>query len=102
MRRLPRHLILILVLGVILLAPLFEFFDEGQDLEQGTDFVLVLLATFMSTGLFVLCKRMFAFVVRVLVLETIPADPLVIFSNRSIRVEISPPECPAMLGTLRI
>ena len=102
MHGIPRHAILILLLGVALLAPLFEFFDQGQDLEQGSDFVLVLLSVFVSMGLFVLCTRIVTFLFRLLVIALIPADTVNRFPNRSIEVEVSPPERLMMLGSLRI
>ena len=102
MHGIPRHAILILLLGVALLAPMFEFFDQGQDLEQGSDFVLVLLSVFVSTGLFVLCTRIVTFLFRLLVIALIPADTVNRFPNRSIEVEVSPPERLMMLGSLLI
>ena len=105
MHRLPRHLILILLLGllgVVLLAPLFECFDQSQDLEQGTDLVLVIFSVFVSTGLFILCKRMVCFLFRLLLIATIPADAFASLPNRSIQVEVSPPEYLMTLGSLRI
>ena len=104
MHRLPRHLIRIFLLGllgVVLLAPLFECFDQSQDLEQGTDLVLVILSLFVSTGLFILCRRIVCFVFRLLLVATIPADAFVPL-NRSIQVEVFPPECLMTLGSLRI
>ena len=102
MRGISRHAILILLLGVALLAPLFEFFDQGQDLEQGSDFVLVLLSVFVSTGLFVLCTRIVNSLFQLLVIAIIPAETSNRFSNRSIQVEVSPRERLMMLGSLRI
>ena len=102
MNRVPRHLILILLLGVVLLAPVFELFDQSEDLEQGTDFVLVLLSAFVSMGLFTLCKRIVCFLFRLLLIATVPTDTVIPFHNRSIEVEISPPKSLVLLGSLRI
>ena len=53
-------MIIALLLGVVLLAPVFEFFDDGKDLEQGTDLVLMFLSLFVSIGLFTLCRLRFS------------------------------------------
>ena len=98
----PRHAILILLLGLVLLAPVFELFDHTQDLEQGTDLVLVLLSAFVSMGLFILCKKIVCLLFRLLLIATVPADTFIPFRNRSIQVEVSPPESLALLGSLRI
>ena len=105
MYRLTRHLVLILLLGllgVVLLAPLFECFDQSKDLEQGTDVVFVILSVFVSTGLFILCKRIACLPFRSLFIATVSADTLIPFSNRPLEVEISPPESLVVLGSLRI
>ena len=96
-----RHPILILLLAIVLLAPVFEFFDQSQDMEQGTDLVLVLLCAFVSIGLFILCKRMIHFLFQ-LFIAAIPADALLPFRNRSVRIDVSPPECLVLRGSLRI
>ena len=105
MRRAPRHLILILLLGlagVLLVAPIFECFDESNDLEQGTDIVLLVVSLFVATGLFILCRSIAHLIVGLPRGATVPADTAVLFLNRSIQVEISPPKVLALLGGLRI
>ena len=57
MFRAHRHIIIIVVLALVMLAPAFELFDESQDLDQGTDFVFVLLLGFVAIGLIILSKR---------------------------------------------
>lgn len=102
MHQVRQHPILILLIGFVLFAPLFEFFDNSQDVDEGTDLVLVLLSAFVSTGLFVICKSIAYFFVRLFFVQTIPADALVPLSNPSVRVDGSPPECFMLLGSLRI
>ena len=102
MQEIRRHPILILLVGVVLLAPAFEFFDQSQDLDQGTDLVLVLISAFASIGLFIICTRMICFLFRLWLIATIPIDALFPVPNRSIRVEVPPPECLITLGSLRI
>ena len=97
-----RRKTILIVLGVVLFAPLFESFDRSQDMEQGTDLVLALLCVFVSVGLFTVCKRIISFVLELLVTGTIPTDIQIHFSSRSIQVEILPPEHPILPGTLRI
>ena len=101
MHRIPRHPILILLLAIVLLAPVFEFFDQSQDVDEGADLVLVFLSAFASIGLFILCKRMIYFLLQVFT-AAIPAYALLPFRNRSVRIDVSPPECLALLGSLRI
>ena len=101
MRELLRHPIIVLLIGFVLLAPLFEAFDNSQDLVQRTDF-LVLLCVFVFTGLFILCKRTVTFLFQVLVIALAPFVALTPYRNRSIRVEVSPPESLMALGGLRI
>ena len=101
MHQVRRHPIVIVLLGLVLLAPLFEFFDQSQDLEQGSDLVLVLLSVFASAGLFLLCKPVVSILVRSL-LAGIPAEASLPLLDQSIRVEVSPPECLILLGSLRI
>lgn len=102
MRGVRRHPILILLVALVLFAPVFEFFDNTQDVDEGTDLVLVLLSAFASTGLFVICQRILCFLVGLFLVETIPADTLLPYPNPSIRVEVSPPESLMQLGSLRI
>ena len=102
MSALLRQLALILFIGVVVLAPTFEFFDEGQDLEQGTDLVLVLLSLFTAAGLFMLCKTVICILVRLSVATIPAADAPLPLLNRSIGVDVSPPESLIVLGSLRI
>ena len=102
MRGIPQHVIVILLLGFVLLAPLFEIFDQSQDIEQGTDFVLVLLCAFVSIGLFILCKTFVCVLVHLLLIATVPADAFILLRNRSLEVEISPPKSLVLLGSLRV
>ena len=102
MNGIPRHAIVILLLGLVFLAPVFELFDHSQDLDQGTDLVFVLLCAFVSMGLFILCTRIIGFLFRLLLIATIPLDTFIPFHNRPLEVEIFPPESRALLGSFRI
>ena len=94
--------VLILVLGLVLLAPLFELFDDSKDVEQGTDFVLILLSIFVSIGLFTLCRRLVSLFFQLFVIATI-AEPASGFPpDQAIQVAVSPPESLAALGSFRI
>jgi hypothetical protein len=90
MVRTQRHLIIIIVLALVMLAPAFELFDESQDLDQGTDFVFVLLLGFVSIGLIILCKSVLTLL---LGLERVFVGCLKLgfpLPRRTIRFEISP------------
>jgi drug/metabolite transporter (DMT)-like permease len=102
MHGIRRRPVLILLVGLVLFAPLFEVFDRSADVEQGTDLVLVLLSAFVSIGLFVICKRMIGLLFWLFLIAKIPVDASPLFPNRSVRPEISPPECLILLGCLRI
>ena len=102
MSGISRQTILIFVLGVVVIAPLLESFDRSDDLEHGTDLVLVLLCTFVSIGLFTVCKRIISSVLRFSLIEIIAGDSAVLFSNRPIQVEIPPPRFPMPIDILRI
>src|SRR5262245_29100014 len=102
MQRAALRPVLILALAVVLLAPIFELFDDGKDMEQGTDFVLMLLSLFLSIGLFTLCRGLVSLLFRLFVIakiaERASGPPL----DQSIEVAVSPPEFLAALGSLRI
>ena len=102
MYRIARLTVIIFLLGLVLLAPAFELFDGGQDLDHGTDIVLLLLCVFMSMGLFTICKRIVSLLFRLLLIATVSAGRFIFFPNPSIQVEISPPENVVLLGSLRI
>src|SRR5947208_10915560 len=99
MWRVMRSRILIILLAVVLLAPLFEFFDQSGDMEQGNDFVLALLCVFMATSLFLLCRRVLAFLFRLFIIAAKPPASVVpAVANRSIDASDSPPESLLLLG----
>jgi len=100
-RRILRS-VLILVLGLVLLAPVFELFDDSKDVEQGTDFVLALLCVFISIGLFTLCRRLVSLLFQLFVIAKVAEQDLGSLLNQSIQVPVSPPESLALLGSLRI
>src|SRR2546430_4440426 len=102
MWRVTRRPILIILLAVVLLAPLFEFFDQSGDMEQGNDFVLALLCVFMATSLFMLCRRVIAFVFRLFLVATNVPVSVVSGASRSIEATASPPESLLLLGSFRI
>ena len=102
MARIVRQTILFLILGVVLFGPLFEAFDSTNDLEQGTDIVLVLLATFVSIALFTVCKRIILAALRFLFIDAVASYSAVLLSNRSTQVEILPPRSTILLASLRI
>ena len=94
--------IIVLVLGLVLLAPVFELFDDGKDVEQGTDFVLMLLCIFVSIGLFTLCRRLVSLLFQLSAIARV-AEPASSYPpNQPIQVAVSPPECLLLLGSLRI
>jgi len=88
-------------LALVVLAPTFELFDEGKDLEQGTDLILMLLSIFTAIGLFIVCKRILSFLCLSLCTAIIPTD-VAAFANRAIQVEVSPPELSELFCNLRI
>src|SRR5437016_4428547 len=102
MWRITRNPILIILLAVVLLAPLFEFFDQSGDMEQGNDFVLALLCVFVATSLFLLCKSAIAFLFRFFLIGANSPASVVVVANRSIDASASPPESLLLLGSLRI
>ena len=101
MNSIRRHPVIILLLGVVLLAPFYELIDQGRDMEQGSDLVLTLLWMFMVAGQFWLCKRVICVLARG-VLSIIAADTSLSARHRSIRIDVSPPECLRLIGSLRI
>ena len=94
--------ILILVLGLVLLAPVFELFDDSNDVEQGTDFVLMFLAVFVSIGLFTLCRRLVSVLFQLFIIAKLAEPAPGPLADESIRVAVSPPESLALLCSLRI
>ena len=102
MRRVARNPILIVLLALVLLAPLFELFDESRDMEQGNDFVLAILCVFVSAGLFLLCRRLLSVLFQLFL--TARVSPIKVFqaANRSIEATPSPPESLLLLNSLRI
>jgi hypothetical protein len=104
MVRAQRHIIIIIVLALVMLAPAFELFDESEDLDQGTDFVFVLLLGFVSIGLIILCKSVLTLLLglqRVLLGCLKLGFPL---PRRTTRFEIAPhiPLLPLSPSPLRI
>jgi hypothetical protein len=97
-----RQVILLVLLGVVLLAPLFEFVDNSNDLEQGTDLVFVFLAAFVSIGLFTLCKRTVLFLRSRLPERIVICLSVVFLLKRLIQFDILPSESPPVMGNLRI
>ena len=102
MWRVTRSPILIILLAVVLLAPLFEFFDQSGDMEQGNDFVLALLCIFVATSLFLLCRRVIAFLFRLFLIAVSAPASVVPMANRSIETTASPPGSLLLLSSLRI
>ena len=94
--------VLILVLGLVLLAPVFELFDDSNDVEQGTDFVLMLLSLFVSIGLFILLRQLVSLLFQLFIIAKVAEQDLGSLLNQSIQVPVSPPESLALLGSLRI
>jgi hypothetical protein len=101
MYRTHGHIIIIIVLGLVMLAPAFELFDQSQDLDQGTDFVFVLLLGFVSIGLIILSKRipLLWIVVRRILAGCMQSGLLL--PRRPVRFEISP-HIPLSPSPLRI
>ena len=105
MRPALRNPIVIVLLAVVVLAPLFELFDESGDMDQGNDFVLALLAAFMAIGLFLICRGVIDLLFRLFRLPVIGTTlQICIFfvGIRRIRPTASPPESFLLLGSLRI
>jgi hypothetical protein len=102
MRRIPRNLILIGLLAIVLLAPLFEFFDQTPDLDQNSDLVRALLCIFAGTSLCLICRRVMSFLPRLFRMTTIPPVSAVRPALRTVDAAISPPEPLSLLGSLRI
>ena len=94
--------ILILVLGLVLLAPVFELFDDSNDVEQGTDFVLVLLSLFVSIGLFILLRQLVSLLFQLFIIAKVAGSPSHSLADTPIQVAVSPPELLALIGSLRI
>ena len=94
--------LLVLLLGLVLLAPVFELFDDGKDVEQGTDFVLMFLAIFVSIGLFTLCTRLVSVLFQLFIIAKVAETASGLLADESLKVAVSPPESLALLGSLRI
>ena len=102
MLRRIRHSVLIVLLGVVLLAPLFECFDDGRDMEQGNDIVLGLVCLFATVTLFVLSGRMIASLFRLLSIASISPIRSLRFIERFIEAQGSPPGPFLPINNLRI
>ena len=102
MWRITRNPILIILLAVVRLAPLFEFFDQSGDMEQGNDFVLALLCIFVATSLFLLCRSVIAYLFRLFLIGINSPASVVPMADRSIEATASPPESLLLLSSLRI
>ena len=55
-----QHLGILLFVGVVVFMPGFEFFDEGQDLKEGTDTVQTVLSALTFGALAVLWTKVIA------------------------------------------
>jgi hypothetical protein len=102
MRRLIRNPIVIVLVALVLLAPLFEFFDRSGDMEQGNDFVLALLCAVTAASLFLLCRRVVSFLLRSFRETTGSPTAGKSVASRTIEVTASPPESLLLFGSLRI
>src|SRR5712692_1281237 len=64
MRRMTRNRIVIVLLAVVLIAPLLEFLDQGNDLNPDSDFVRALVCVFVAISLCLLCRGAISFLPR--------------------------------------
>ena len=102
MRRIPRHLILIVLLAIVLFAPLFEFFDQTPDLDQNSDLVRALLCIFAGTTLCLICRRVISFIPRLFRMTITPRPLTPVTGIKAVEAAVSPPERFSLLGSLRI
>ena len=102
MRPILRQLGILVFIGVVLFVPSYEFFEGGQDLEAGSDFVQSLLEVLTCGALAVLLTKLLAFLLRWLQFCGIPPEPFCSIRNRAIRVEPAPPKNVFTLCVLRI
>ena len=93
---------LIALVAVVLLAPTFELFDQGRDMEQGNDFVLALLCLFVTTSLFLLCRGIIWFLFGTFDAGAISSIPATEPADRSTEATQSPPNLLLSIGNLRI
>jgi hypothetical protein len=102
MRPILRQLGVLAFIAVVAFVPFFELFEEGHDLEQGTDFVQSLLEALTCGALAVLLTKLFAFFLRWLQFCRIPPESFCSIRNRALGVEPAPPKNVHTLCILRI
>ena len=102
MRRITQNRIVIVLLAVVLLAPLFEFLDQGNDLNPDSDFVRALLCVFVAMSLCLLCRKAISFLPRLFRIATIPSVSVLHAANGLIETAAFAPESLLLLGSLRI
>lgn len=102
MRTAFRKLGALLFIGIVIFAPFFELFDQGQDLQEGADFVQALLLALTFGTLAVLLKTIAAILFGCFQLSKVhPYRPLTIPKRRP-GIEASPPEFFIALCAIRI
>ncbi len=101
MRVVLRQLGVLLFIGVVILVPTFELFDQGEDLEQGADFVQAFLWALTAGMLAVLLTRIVAILFGWFQLFEVPCDRMPMWERRP-GVESSPPELSLAVHTIRI
>jgi len=102
MRRITRNRIVIVLLAVVLLAPLLEFLDQGNDLNPDSDFVRALVCVFVAISLCLLCRGAISFLPRLFRIATIPSVSVLHAANGLIEAAAFAPESLLLLGSLRI
>jgi hypothetical protein len=93
-----RQILVILFVGNVVFAPTFELFEEGRDMEEGTDFVQLVLSALTWCAFAVLWSKVAALLFHWLRFFTIPPDPFRALRDRSRSVQVEPPE--SLLVTL--
>jgi hypothetical protein len=99
MHGMPRAILLFL-LGLVLLSPIIDLFDDNPNIEQDRDVVLLLLAA--PIGLFVLTKNIVDFFPGLFSIAALPGGVSRTSHDFAAEVELSPSGSLALLGSFRI
>jgi hypothetical protein len=97
-----RNGIVIVLLAIVLLIPLLEFFDQGIDLNPYSDLVRALVCAFVATTLCLSCRKVVSFLPRLFGIVAIPRVPVCRATVRLSEPAAFADESPLLVSNLRI
>ena len=97
-----RSRIVILIMLIVLLIPLCEFFDHGVDLNPDGDFVRALVCVFVSISVCLIFGRVISFLPQFFCVAMVPIVSLLHATSGAIEAAAFAPDSLLSLGNLRI